>query len=508
MGRQEIGILALAALLATVGLPTIAIAQALAFGPTLSDEAVLQRGQPIAVSGRTKPAGLVRVTLGEAVRDVKADSEGRWRAEFPARQAATGIKLVAQSGAEQLELKNIAVGDVFLCSGQSNMQFSMAETALNATERKVPIDRSIGLLSVPIAPARVEQADFAKPARWTSAFADSADFSAICLIAGRAIAKAQNVPVGLIDAAMGGTPIEAWLPYEGLKQAGGQEAGLAILDAFRTDPVAAEARHGAQLDAMWQMPPPPGQAAGRPRMGYANLFNGMVAPLAGTRLAGVIWYQGENNTRRDNAREAYRLQLQALLASWRGRFGESLPFVIVQLAPFGPLSDRPDEHNWAEVREAQRQVAQADPHTEMVTTVDVGERLDIHPPLKKPVGQRAAMALSHLLYGASADVLGPRPHSAVRSGREVLVQITNGGVALMAASWGRPGPFILCRSGAAPDCRFADARLTEGGIAIEVAEDFAPDLVRYCWGAAPICNVFDRAQRPLPPFELPITASN
>lgn len=498
-------ILGLASALSALALPAMAAAQSplLAFGPTLSDGAVLQRGQPIEISGTAPVAARISVTLGAEVREVKADKLGRWRTVFSALPATESLALSAVSGAERMELRNLAVGDVFLCSGQSNMQFSMAESALNPNDRKVAIDRSISLLSVPIATARTEQKEFAKPAQWTNAFADSADFSAICLIAGRAIAQAQKVRVGLVDASMGGTPIEAWLPYEGLKRADITE-GLAILDAFRADPAGAEARLGPKLDAMWKMPPPPGQDPDRPRMGYANLFNAMVAPLAGTRFAGAIWYQGENNTRRDNPRAAYKTQLTALLATWRGRFGGKLPFAIVQLAPFGPLSDVAGEHNWAEVREAQRQVALEDPDAELVTTVDVGERLDIHPPLKKPVGQRAAAALSHLLFGTPVELLGPQPLDAVREGNIVRVNIAGGTDGLMAASWGRPGPFILCSSAPQTECRFADARIVPGGIALDIPEGFAPRLVRYCWGAAPICNVFDRAQRPLAAFELPI----
>lgn len=121
--------------------------------------------------------------------------------------------------APALTANNLSVGDVFLCSGQSNMQWSMRETAMPDNERRVAIDKTISLISVPIATARSEQRAFAAPATWSNAFEGSADFSAVCLIAGRAIANAQKVPVGLIDASMGGTPIEAWLPYDGLKAA-------------------------------------------------------------------------------------------------------------------------------------------------------------------------------------------------------------------------------------------------------------------------------------------------
>jgi sialate O-acetylesterase len=488
------------------GLPAIASAQSLAFGPLISDGAVLQRGASVKITGKAAPGASVEVRLDQDARNITAAADGTWQAEFPAMDAATGLQLMATSGGKILTASGVAVGDVFLCSGQSNMQWSMRETAMPDNERRVPIDKTIRLMSVPIATARTEQRAFATPARWSSAFDGSGDFSAICLIAGRAIANAQKVPVGLIDASMGGTPIEAWLPYDGLRAAGGADEGLTILDAFRTDPYAAEAQYGALLDGLWTMPPPPGQPANRPRMGYANLFNAMIAPLGNTPMAGVLWYQGENNANRDGAREAYRRQLTALLSSWRARFGADLPWVIVQLAPFGRLSDQPAEHNWSEVREAQRLVAEADPLAEMVTTVDVGERLDIHPPLKKPVGLRAAAAMAFLRYGGKADVLGPRPASAIRTGDTVMIAMSPETGSLMAASWGRPGPFILCEAGATRACMFADARLTDGGIAVAVPDGFDPALVRYCWGAAPICNVFDTEQRPLPAFELPVTA--
>ena len=492
----------LAGALALLAAP--AAAQTLALGPLWSDGAVLQRGAPVTVSGTAAPGAVVEVRLGEAARSVAADASGHWQAVFAPLDAAAGLELTARSDGQLRTVSGLAAGDVFLCSGQSNMQWAMRDTAMPDHERRMPVDRAISLLSVPIATARTEQGAFASPAQWTSAFDGSGDFSAVCLLAGRVIARSQGVPVGLIDASMGGTPIEAWLPYDGLERAGGMEQALAVLDAFRADPERAEAEHGARLDAMWTMPPPPGQDRDRPRMGYANLFNGMIAPLGQVPLAGVLWYQGENNTRRDGPRAAYKAQLQALLASWRARFGAGTPFVIVQLAPFGRLSGEPDENAWSEVREAQRQVAEEDPLAELVTTVDVGERLDIHPPLKKPVGQRAAAALAYLRYGGPVEALGPRPVRAYRDGREVRIAIAPGHEGLMAASWGRPGPFVLCDAGAPARCRFADARLVPDGIAVEVPEGAEPALVRYCWGAAPICNVFDRAQRPLPAFELPV----
>ena len=490
---------------AIMGMPVCVLAQPLAFAPAISDGAVLQRDAPIAIQGTAQPGARINVRLGAHARDVMADQAGDWQADFLAMPAATGLELTATNGSSTIHAGNLSAGDVFLCSGQSNMQFSMDETALRRTERKLPIDSSIRLLTVPNASARVEQRDFATAARWTNADDGSGDFSAVCLIAGREIASSQDVTVGLIDASVGGTPIESWQSYDGLKAAGEAEQVMAILDAFRADPEAAELQYGAQLDALWIMPPPPGQPAGRPRVGYGNLFNAMIAPIGPMRFSGVIWYQGENNANRSEPRESYRRQLTALLASWRARFGVDLPFVIVQLSPYGALSDQPVEHNWAEIREAQRIVALADPLAEMVTTVDVGERLDIHPPMKKPVGVRAAAALAYLRYGGSPEALGPRPLEARLESDEVQIAMSGATGDLIAATWGRPGPFMLCESAeSGRQCQFADAHIVEGGITVSVPEGLVPAIVRYCWAAAPICNVFDTAQRPLPAFELPV----
>lgn len=325
MAMRRLGLVAAA--LIGAALPSVAAAEeaALTLAPLLSDGAVLQRGAPVAISGTAPPGAPVELRLGAAIQTVTADAQGQWRAAFAPLEPGTGLALTVRSGGETLTASGLAVGDVFLCSGQSNMQWPMAQTAMPDSERRVAVDASISLLSVPIATARTPRRAFAQPARWSSAAAGSADFSAVCLIAGRAIANAQKVPVGLIDASMGGTPIEAWLPYDGLKAAGGAEDALAILDAFRADPQAAEAKYGAALDAAWINPPPPGQPAGHPRMGHANLFNALIAPLGDTPLAGVLWYQGENNANRPAARDAYRRQLTALLASWRARFGADLP---------------------------------------------------------------------------------------------------------------------------------------------------------------------------------------
>lgn len=475
------------------------------FAAWLSDGAVLQRGATVAVAGTAEPGARVAVSLASASATVRADKKGAWRASLPAAGLAqSGLVLTASVGSERSELRDLALGDVFLCSGQSNMAMSLSASAMDDDKRRQPIDASIRLLKVPVARSQVVQNVFHRPVQWKGAVEAGADFSAVCLLTAREIARRHRVTVGLVEADLGGTPIEAWLPREGLEMAGASKAVLDMLEAYRIDETAAAAKYAAQIERDWEMRAPTATNPGHRRIGYASLFNTMVAPLAGARFSGVIWYQGENNAARKDTIAGYRASLAALLASWRKWFGESLPFVIVQIAPFGPLSDQPVGDSKADVREAQRLVAASDPKAALVTTIDVGERLDIHPPLKWPVARRAADAIEHLVYGGSAVLLGPQPGKASIVDGVVHLAIDGAKGGLMAASWGRPGPFTVCDAGGT--CTFADARLEGDGILVDLPPDIVAATVRYCWDAAPICNVFDRDQRPLGPFELPVTA--
>jgi sialate O-acetylesterase len=492
----------LAMVTATV-LPVSVAAEELAFGAPFSSGMVVQRGTPVPVWGWGEPGATVNVSLGDDRRTARVQADGRWQVELPAKAAATGLTLTVKTQDSLVQLDDIAVGDVILCSGQSNMVWRMSQSAIKGEDRRVPADQNIRLLTVPWQSTQIEATRFAEAASWVAASQKWADFSAVCLFAGREIAQSQNVTVGLVNAAMGGTPIHAYLPYEGLVLAGGMERQLAVLDAYRRDPVAAEAAYGAMLTDLWEKRPSPMRAM-KGREGYANLFNGMVAPLGPMRFTGAVWYQGENSAANAEGTDSYRNHLRALIASWRGRFGADLPFVVVQLAGYGPLSGAADDDDTAAIREAQRLVARDDPLAELVETIDVSERFDIHPPIKKPVGQRAGAALLKLAYGKLDAYRPPEALSARRNGSLVEIAVSQAGGPLFAASWGRPGPFMLCDDVAGQACRFADATFSHGGVAVAVPPGVNPVIVRYCWDAAPICNVFDATDAPLGPFQLTI----
>lgn len=465
-GRFRLAGLAAAMLLAaTALLPARAEAAPLVLDPVFGDHAVLQRGQKLPVHGVAAPGARITVRLAGAEAHARADRDGRWLAELPPLPASKGGDLVAEADGERAIAHDVAVGELFLCSGQSNMEFALNEAVLPQGSRQNAADAGIRLFEVAHQRALTPRPDFATRPAWQPALQGGPEFSAICLLFGRAIATRQNVTVGLIGSHWGGTPIEAWLPAEA----------------------------------------PPALSRTTPAMNYApgELHNAMIEPLGRMAMAGALWYQGENNGNQGDGIAAYKAKLKALLAGWRSRFGAQLPAIIIQLASFGPRPNPARDEGWARVREAQRQFVAEDPRSALVVTIDVGERLDIHPPLKAPVAMRAVQAARRIIYGEAVAPSGPQALAASRTADGIAIRVADVSGALAATGWGRPGPFMLCRG---EDCRFADGEFADGGVKILDPPGFVADRVRYCWGGAPQCNVHDGEMLPLGPFELAITA--
>ena len=261
------------------------------------------------------------------------------------------------------------------------------------------------------------------------------------------------------------------------------------------------------LSGGWRYEPVPASLGSPPRApwesvgGLTGMYNGMIAPLEQTRLAGMIWYQGESNTGRA---DAYEGLLTTLLADWRRQFGADMPALIVQLANFGDLADQPVESGWARVRDAQRRVAEADPRAGLVVTIDIGDRLDIHPPNKQEVGRRAARTALHLLHDADGTAWGARPRSARASGERIVIRLADIEGGLRAMSTDQPGGFETCT---ASGCAFAPARLVADRIILSPVESGETVThIRYCWADAPLCPLYDHAGLPVGPFELAVSS--
>ena len=234
--------------------------------------------------------------------------------------------------------------------------------------------------------------------------------------------------------------------------------------------------------------------------GLTSIYNAMIAPLGDYGLRGVLWYQGESNA--EDAAQ-YQTLLAALMGDWRRQFGADLPYLIVELPNFGKITAAPTASDWANLREAQRRAVLKDAHAALAVTIDVGDPRQLHPPDKQSVGVRLARAARHLIYGESVTASGPVPRAATRDGARVVVSFAAVEGALAAYSSNRPTAFELCAADQS-SCRFVDATLQTDRVVLDADGIENPTRVRFCWGDAPICNLYDRSGLPAGPFEIAI----
>ena len=258
------------------------------------------------------------------------------------------------------------------------------------------------------------------------------------------------------------------------------------------------------LDRGWRYAPAGHSKSNAPRSpwddinGAGTLYNGMIAPLGPVGLKGVAWYQGESDT----GLPGYGRRLSALMKDWRARFeAPNLAFAIVQLSAYGDTAKKPVENGWAEVRNIQRRVAEDDGHAAVVVTIDHGDPLDIHPGEKHEVGRRAARAMRAIAYGEAVAPSGPRIASAVRdAGGGVTLAFKDVTGALAPRSGAVAIGFELCGAGV---CRFATGRV-EGAKVMLSGDGQSVNRVRYAWAESPLINLFDDADLPVGPFEVPV----
>lgn len=324
-----------------------------------SDNMVLQQNTDVSFWGWAKPGEEVHITADWTNEDysVKADNQGTWKILFPT-PAAGGPYEIAIQGYNRIDLKNVLIGEVWLCSGQSNMEWTPNAGITNQEEAvknaKYP---NIRLFSVANATAYAPQNHLT--GQWKETTPETmADFSAVGYFFAQQLHEKLGVPVGVINSSWGGTPAEAWIPEDVIRN---NEALVKAADLQKPVP--------------WG-PVEPGR-----------LFNAMIAPLVPFRIAGVLWYQGEGNT--INA-DDYEELLTALITSWRDKWNDQFPFYFAQIAPY----KYGDSFHGVIVRDEQRRTLKV-PKTGMVITSDIGDTTDIHPRNKKDVGLRfAAMALN------------------------------------------------------------------------------------------------------------------
>jgi sialate O-acetylesterase len=378
----------------------------------LSDHAVLQRDRPIHIWGWAAPAAHLTVRFHAQSVTAIADATGSWSLWLAPESAGGPYTLTVSGDGADVTVTDLLVGDVWVASGQSNMEMPLKGFPGNAVLKDG--DREIAAATNPklrLLVVTKKSADYPLndvPDTWTICTPDTAqNFSAVAYFFGREIAAKENVPVGLIDSTWGGTPADSWVSMDSL----GTHPELLPAFASRAHFADGQNDRDAQL-ALEKQEDAAAQAAGKPRPQHpwhpdetswtpAGLYNGMIAPLTPFSVRGFIWYQGETNSAHDRA-PYYETLMNGLIGDWRMHFAQgNLPFCYVQISSF----NSPGE-DWGRVRDAQRRTLEV-ANAAMAVTLDVGSPDNVHPPDKQTVGHRLALAARHLVYGEDVAYASP-----------------------------------------------------------------------------------------------------
>jgi sialate O-acetylesterase len=477
-----------------------------------SDHGVIQRDRPIHVWGWADVGARVTATLrggnggADETASATTDSLGHWSLYLPPRPAGGGAYTLTVAGTNTITINDLLMGDVWLASGQSNMEMPLSGFPGSAVLKNGPEEikaanhPEIRLLHEPKRFSDFPLQD--QDATWQICTPETAaTFSSVAYFFARDIQRDQKVPVGVVEADWGGTPAEAWTSLDAI----GSDAALMPIFAVRgaemdkqADAEAIKARYAREDAAAraqgrtpeqhpWQPPVEPWQAA--------SLYNGMIAPVTPLAIRGVIWYQGEANTGLARAPLYHRL-FSAMITDWRQDFAQGdFPFLFAQISSY---TSSPEE-DWGMVRDAQRRTLSL-VNTGMAVTIDVGDPNNVHPADKQTVGHRLALAARALTYGEDVHHSGPLFRQATTEGDGVRVYFTGTDGKLAARGGGALQGFEI----AGEDRRFvpAAAKIDPDGATVTVTSPqvTAPLYVRYAWPNAPDATLMDGAGLPASTF--------
>ena len=479
-----------------------------AVGPhgLFSDGMVLQQGVQVPIWGTADDGERVSVRFqGQEV--ITTARGGKWGIGLNALTAG-GPATMTIVGTNRIEIRNVLVGEVWVCSGQSNMAMRVArcENADAVIARSA--NPMIRLFTVQRNVADEPVADITG-IQWMECNPESvAKFSGVGYFFGRELQEKLGVPVGLINSSYGGTPAEAWTSRDALKAAPelksvfdyhGQVAKKypqqleGYNEALAThEQAAAEAKKaGKKPPRKPRQPRDPMTSPHRPGV----LYNGMIRPLQPYAIAGAIWYQGESNATR-----AYEYQtlFPAMIRDWRETWGQGeFPFLLVQLAPFRKIVHEPVESDWAELRETQRLTTLRVPRTAMAVITDVGDETNIHPKRKEPVGKRLALAARAIGYGEKIVYSGPTYKDVRIEGEMAIITFGHVGSGL-AAKGGLLKGFTV--AGADRKFHNAEARIQSRTVVVRSPHVPKPAAVRYGWANYPLGNLWNKEGLPASPF--------
>lgn len=468
-----------------------------------SDGMVLQRGMKVPVWGTGRDGEKVTVSFAGQTLQTTAES-GKWRVELAPLEASSQPADLSIAGENTLRFSDVLVGEVWVASGQSNMDFSLKHASTGSEAISKAGNPNLRLFKVVYRTAETPSSEL--EGKWDAASPESAaNFSAVAYFFGRDLQRELNVPVGVIQTSWGGSPAEAWTASEDLDELPGWPQKMASLNASLKHPKAAEYR---KKWGEWQVAFRKAKMAGEPSPKFnprppitpesmrwpTGLFNGMIAPLQPYAIRGVIWYQGESNS--GNA-PFYEVLFPKMISSWRRTWGQGdFPFLFVQLPPFR-AGGANQTKGFADLREAQRKSLSV-PNTAMVSIMDLGDPKDVHPTNKEPVGERLALAAQALAYDKPETIYsGPLFERAVLSNGGVEIHFTQVGSGLTLK-----GETLKGFEVAGPDGKYLPAEATIAGEVVKVSNRDvpSPSAVRYSDANVPHGNLWNKSGFPASPF--------
>ncbi len=527
--KRSLNVLSILAVIASIAVtPSLAEVK---LHPVFADHMVLQQGKDLSVYGTAAPDEKVEVTFQDKTASASADKDGNWKVPIGQFKAGGPFELTVK-GTNTVTLKDVLVGEVWVCSGQSNMEFALA-SANNAPREIAAADYpQIRLLFVDRAASVSPQKDFT--GRWEVCTPKSAPpFSAVGYFFGRDLHKALKVPVGLIHTNWGGTAAEAWTSPDGLKDPAlvhyrqqWEDLSKRAPDMLENYFKAVDAYKARLQKSLAEgkgvptgIPQPPGELY---NPWPCELYNGMIAPLIDFPVAGTIWYQGESNA--DRWKE-YRTLLPAMIEDWRTHWRDpKMPFLIVSLANFMSPNAQPEDTAWARLREAQAMTAANVAKAGLALAIDIGDANNIHPTNKQDVGRRLALNALAIEYGKDVEYSGPVYKSMTVDGDKAVLEFTHVGGGLVAkATDVKDAPLAdseLKRfevAGEDKKFHWAAAKIDGDKVVVSCPDVPHPVAVRYAWANNPTgCNLYNKnttrkpssAQNTLPPENGGKTAEN
>jgi len=453
-----------------------------------TDHMVLQQGMANKIWGKGKVGEKVVISIGDHKVEAVTDDNGNWETKIPELKVGGPYVLKAQ-GENTIEIKDVLVGEVWICSGQSNMQWAVRSSSDADIERLAANFPNIRMINFPQIGTQ-EPIWSHDDRKWKVASPENVnDFSAVGYFFARQIHQTTNVPIGMINNAWGGSACEAWIERSVIASDFPKlnERWVALENSL------AELKKKESLtdDEKRAL----GNLSGNSRP--ANIYNGVLASHIGYGIRGAIWYQGESNAGRAYQ---YRTLFPAMIKNWRDVWGQGdFPFYWVQLADFRKEETEPTQSDWAELREAQTMAMDAVPNSGQAVIIDIGEGKDIHPMNKVDVGRRLARWALAKEYGFPIEYQSPRYKSMVVEGAKATLAFDHVKGGWRPFDVNEPIGFTI----AGEDKKFYKAKATimkDGTIEVSCPEVSSPVAVRYAWADNPVCNMYSVTGLPLTPF--------